>query len=93
MFDCNSFIRRMGWKQKDLAEKLGIGTSTVGMWCIGKSTPAYEILEELIHLGMTLPEMFGEDNARMLVKNPGESDDEFDLRVKKSLLNILQKTF
>ena len=57
MFDCNTFIRRMGWTQKDLAQKLDVGTSTVGMWCVGKSTPAYSVMIELFKLGMTPEEM------------------------------------
>lgn len=61
MFDCNTFLRRMGWGQKDLAERLGIGTSTVGMWCIGKSTPTYPMIEKLLQLGMTPKELFGDE--------------------------------
>lgn len=61
MFNCNTFLRRMGWGQKDLAERLEIGTSTVGMWCIGKSTPTYPVIEKLLLLlGMTPRELFGE---------------------------------
>lgn len=61
MFDCNSFLQRKGWRQKDLAERLDIGTSTVGMWCTGKSTPYLEVAEKLLKLGMTIKEMFGEE--------------------------------
>lgn len=61
MFDCNSFLRRMGWRQKDLSERLGIGTSTVGMWCTGKSSPSLEVAEKLVKLGMTVKELFGEE--------------------------------
>ena len=28
MFDCNHFLHRNGWRQRDLAERLGLGTST-----------------------------------------------------------------
>lgn len=90
MFDCNSFIRRMGWGQKELAEKLGIGTSTVGMWCVGKSTPAYAVIVELLKLGMTPAEMFGDDIAKLFDTPPRESDAEFEARVKKALQNILK---
>lgn len=61
MFDCNTFLRRMGWGQKDLAKRLEIGTSTVGMWCIGKSTPTYPVILKLLQLGMTPSELFGEE--------------------------------
>ena len=60
MFDCNSFLRRNGWVQRDLAERLGIGTSTVGMWCSGKSKPSKEMIVKLLELGVTPKDLFGE---------------------------------
>lgn len=56
----------MGWKQRNLAEKLGLGTSTVGMWCSGKSTPPYEVVIELIKLGITPEELFGDEINEIL---------------------------
>lgn len=61
MFDCNHFLHRNGWRQRDLAERLGLGASTVGMWCAGKSTPPYEVIVGLIKLGVTPSELFGEE--------------------------------
>lgn len=61
MFDCNSFLRRMKWGQKDLAKRLEIGTSTVGMWCVNKSTPSYAVIEKLLDMGMTIRELFGDE--------------------------------
>lgn len=61
MFDCTAFLRRKGWRQKDLAERLNIRTSTVGMWCIGSSTPSYEVIRQLFMLGITPRELFGEE--------------------------------
>lgn len=61
MFDCNHFLQRNGWRQRDLAERLGLGTSTVGMWCSGKSTPPYDVVVKLINLGITPEELFGEE--------------------------------
>lgn len=69
MFDCNSFLHRKGWTQKDLAKRLDIGTSTVGMWCTGKSTPSYSVIVELSRLGMTLQEIFDEEICSILMKN------------------------
>lgn len=92
MFDCNTFIRRMGWAQKDLAERLNVGTSTVGMWCTGKSTPAYSVIVELFKLGMTPSEMFGDDIAKLFDTPPRESDVEFEARVKTALINILKQS-
>ena len=69
MFDCNSFINRKGWKQRELAQKLDVGTSTVGMWCTGKSTPPYDVISKLIELGISPVELFGEELASKLEKN------------------------
>lgn len=77
MFDCTSFLRRMGWVQKDLAERLEIGTSTVGMWCIGKSTPTHPVIEKLIELGATSEELFGKEYADKLMKNSLNAPPEF----------------
>lgn len=69
MFDCNSFINRKGWKQRELAERLNVGTSTVGMWCTGKSTPPYDVILKLIDLGISPAELLGEDYSHKFFKN------------------------
>lgn len=56
----------MGWKQRHLAERLGLGTSTVGMWCSGASTPPYDVVVKLIDLGITPEELFGEEISEKL---------------------------
>lgn len=69
MFNCNSFINRKGWKQRELAERLNVGTSTVGMWCTGKSTPPYDVILKLIDLGISPAELLGEDYSQKFFKN------------------------
>lgn len=69
MFDCNSFINRKGWKQRELAERLNVGTSTVGMWCTGKSTPPYDVILKLIDLGISPAELLGEDYSQKFFNN------------------------
>lgn len=92
MFDCSSFLHRMGWGQKDLAEKIGCATSTIGMWCVGKSYPSYSVIIQLLELGMTPKELFGEKWAELFRPVPEESDSIFDEKVRKSLLHILNAT-
>lgn len=106
MFDCNSFINRKGWKQRELAERLGVGTSTVGMWCTGKSTPPYDVILKLIDLGISSVELLGEELSSKLIKNstlikdqnPSQSklpidynDPKFQEVVEKALLDIEQR--
>ena len=74
MFDCNSFLRRKGWVQKELAKRLNIATSTVGMWCTGKSTPSYDVIVDLIKLGLMSSELFGPEISELLLKNSSELD-------------------
>lgn len=100
MFDCNSFLNRKGWKQRELAQRLNIGTSTVGMWCTGKSTPSYDVVVQLIKLGMTADELLGSEIAGILVKNSEVDTEiassifdspEFAENVKKILLEMQVK--
>ena len=97
MFDCNSFINRKGWKQRELAQRLNIGTSTVGMWCTGQSTPSYGVILKLIELGMTMEELFGVEYSGMLMKNSETSPEvagsifdspEFRASIEKILQEI-----
>lgn len=100
MFDCNSFLNRKGWKQRELAQRLNIGTSTVGMWCTGKSTPSYDVVVQLIKLGMTADELLGSEIAGILIKNSEVDTEiassifdspEFAENVKKILLEMQVK--
>lgn len=91
MFDCSSFLHRMGWSQKDLADRLKIATSTVGMWCTGKSTPSYSVILELIDLGINAEELFGRNVADKF-KEKAVIDDstEFEERVRTALRKIIK---
>ena len=103
MFDCNAFLRRMDWGQKELAERLAISTSTVGMWCIGKSTPTYPVIVKLLQLGMTPRELFGEEIDEVIRPNysdtqkaplPSEFDTpEFRAVIEKAILDMKAKGF
>lgn len=97
MFDCNSFLNRKGWKQRELAKRLEIGTSTVGMWCTGQSTPSYGVIEQLIRLGMTAQEIFGKELSDILQVNseikPEVASSIFDSQefrdeIKKALVEM-----
>lgn len=91
MFDCSSFLRRKGWTQKELAERLNVSTAAVGMWCIGKSTPSYAIIEELLRLGITPAELFGSELAALLsCRVPDDDDKDFEEKVRKALFNLLR---
>jgi len=71
MFDCAGFLKRNGWIQADLANKLGCSKSTVAMWSNGANSPPYSVIVKLIELGATLEELFGKEHADMAARNSG----------------------
>jgi len=58
-----AFLDRMGYKQKDLAEKVNGSVSLVGGWCVSRVYPSYEKIAELLVLGMSIEELFGPEVA------------------------------
>ena len=42
--------KQCGYTQVDLAEKLGVGPSTIAMWETGKRTPSFKLLNDLSDL-------------------------------------------
>lgn len=75
MFDVTSFIDRNGWTIEDLANRLFDkgGTSRVGMWKSGDSSPRYAQILKIIELGATAEELFGKEHAEILLKNSSSS--------------------
>lgn len=69
MFDCADFLKRMGWVQKDLAQKLECSKSTVAMWSNGSNSPPYSAIIKLIDLGITMEELLGREYADKLLQN------------------------
>lgn len=69
MFDCSTFLSRKRLKQRQLAEMLKKDVSTVGCWCSGKNVPSYVMQAELIKLGVTAQEMFGDELGTLLIQN------------------------
>ena len=76
MFDVTKFNERKGWTIRDLARNLfgKGGESRVGMWKSGESNPRYEQILELIRLGATAEELFGNECASILLKNSSASN-------------------
>lgn len=46
----NMYIKRSSFRQKDIAEKLGVSEITVSYWCSGRSWPTPKNLEGLSDL-------------------------------------------
>ena len=71
MFNVKKFIDRKHWKLEDLSNRLfGKGkTSRVGNWSSGTASPRYEVILQLIELGVTAEELLGKEHADMLINN------------------------
>ena len=91
----DSFMKRLGCKnQQELADKLGMSQGAVSAWGSGTRSPRYEDCVRLLQMGMTVEELFGEDAAKSVAVSNfkiDENTEEFDAKVKESMLRILSK--
>jgi len=54
------FRERMGWKQNELAKRLGCKTTPVyHHWETGKNDPPFLVVQQLLEMGATVEELFG----------------------------------
>lgn len=67
--DIASFRNRIGLSQSELAEKLGLATSSVGNLCSGSKRPSYEIIEKLFLLGARVDEIFDNKVSESVFRN------------------------
>ena len=69
MFYGKKFMDRMGWNQKEFAKKMECGQPRISAINTGVSEPKYHELIQLINLGMTPEEMFGDEVAKKFKGN------------------------
>lgn len=69
--DISAFRNRMGLSQAELAERLGLATSSVGNLCSGTKKPSYEIIERLFMLGARVEEVFSHEVGDAVCRNEG----------------------
>lgn len=96
MFECQKFLDRIGWRQEDLAERLGSKQSRVSNWNTGTASPRYNEILKLIDLGANLDELFGDEYAKKLkerceplVKDVDYKSPEFLEGVKEAVIASL----
>ncbi|WP_308602609.1 helix-turn-helix transcriptional regulator [uncultured Fibrobacter sp.] len=92
------FMDRVGIKnQTELANKLGLTQAAVSAWNSGARNPTYEICAQLLSMGMTIEELFGENIAEACRNNDGKrervlpTDEEIMAMVKKALVSLGEK--
>ncbi len=92
MFNYNKFKnlrKRMGWLQADVANKLGVSPSTIGMYEQGRSQPDTEMLTKIANLfGVTTDYLLDHDDTSTSLSNATE-----DKELNKKILQMAQDEF
>lgn len=93
MIQVQEFMERVGIRnQTELANKLGLTQSAVSAWNAGVRSPTYETCIDLLKMGMTISELFGDEVAAMAkAGNTPHDSGDFDESVKQAMLRILSK--
>lgn len=68
-FGFKQFMERKKLRIHDVAKELGVTDSAVSGWKYGRSFPDFIKLNNLLQLGMTTDEMFGDANTTMSKEN------------------------
>ena len=97
IFDINSFLIRMNYTHSELAEKVGLKTSSVSVWASTEQKPSFKICLKLLELGMTFEELFGTEltgKTQMWLnedknKVPEINEDDFERKVCEVLIKHL----
>lgn len=92
MFNYNKFKnlrKKMGWLQADVANKLGISPSTIGMYEQGRSQPDTEMLTKIANLfGVTTDYLLDHDDTSTSLNNATE-----DKELNQKILQMAQDEF
>jgi len=94
MVKVQEFMKRMNIRnQTDFADRLNLTQSAISAWNAGTRYPTYDTCIDLLKMGMTLAELFGDDVAEAVKVNERPAvQDDFEDRVRRTLLNILSKS-
>lgn len=93
MIRVQEFMDRVGIRnQTELAQRLRLTQSAVSAWGAGVRFPSYETCVDLLKMGMTVSELFGDDVAALVSFGDQASPDAvFDEKVKRALIRILSE--
>lgn len=69
-----------GLTQGELAERIGVGKSTISMWEKGDRTPSLEMLETLADFfNVSLSELWGDEKKPAAMDGSGLSEEEMEI--------------
>ena len=87
------YIEKSGKSQKELAEMLGVSTSTFNSWVVGKNYPRIDRIEMLAsYFGIMKSDLI-EDHEEMQKKNDAMADIILKMRVDDSFLSVVKKLY
>jgi len=100
MFNINKFLARTGHTHASLAEKLDCSSGLIGAYASKEgAAPSYEKCKQLLDLGMSLEEMFGQETAQNCIalvptdKELKEEASSFKGKVAKALVELQDEGF
>ena len=87
------YIEKSGKSQKELAEMLGVSTSTFNSWVVGKNYLRIDRIEMLAsYFGIMKSDLI-EDHEEMQKKNDAMADIILKMRVDDSFLSVVKKLY
>lgn len=89
-------IDRLGYKSKaDFAKSIGKSQSAISVWESGEHGPTYEMCGELLKLGMTIRELFGDEVADAMFMKQTVSEPGIDNKneIENIVNNVVSETF
>lgn len=108
MVRIQEFMDRKGIKkQEELASILGLSQSAISAWNAGTNAPKHRTCVQLLKMGMTFRELFGEDFPDITLADMKEMsagtnvekfekdtpEHEFDKKVEDSVVRLLGNLF
>jgi len=97
--DVARFLKRKGLTQQELAKKIKCSLGLVGGWASYRGVPSYEKCIELLQMGMTISELFGEDVAKETRLFPITEEElqtkssDFEKKVGEAIINLTNNGF
>lgn len=92
MIKVYEFMERAGFRnQTEFAKKLNLTQSAISAWVSGARAPTYETCKELLKMGMTVQELFGDDIAQSVGEPPKASDGKSFNDFCEGLRQLLEK--
>lgn len=89
----DQFCERKGMSRKELAEQLGVTPAVICNYAKSKNYPTVNNIKQLISLGITIEELFGEEYGKKIRENSSSffysKNPDFQQGVKEVLARLM----